>query len=92
MQQTDRRALHRCGRDRGKTRAKEEYNRTLDERWLARLGLEAGTQIVAVEYARLAWERMGDIYTLYPEWPREGTTMRHERLLRGIALYLKENT
>jgi hypothetical protein len=54
------------------------------------LALEAGTQIIAADYARLARERMGDIYSLYPEWPREGTTMRRERLLRGIALYLQE--
>jgi hypothetical protein len=74
----------------GRTRGKGEYNRALDERWLARLALEAGTQIIAADYARLARERMGDIYSLYPEWPREGTTMRRERLLRGIALYLQE--
>jgi hypothetical protein len=75
----------------GKVVSKEAYNRALDERWLGRLGLAPGTRIIAAEYARLARERMGDIYTLYPEMPREGTTMRRKRLLRGIALYLKEN-
>ena len=74
----------------GQTLSKEAYNRALDERWLARLGLRAGERLTAAEFCRLARERLGDIYTLYPDAPREGTALRRERLLRGAALYLGE--
>ncbi len=74
----------------GRILPKEEYNRALDVRWLARLGLQEGRRLTASEFCCLARERMGDIYGIYPDVPREGTAMRRERLLRGIAIYLKE--
>ncbi len=72
----------------GKALSKEEYNRALDVRWLARLGLREEQRLSASEFCRLARELMGDIYEIYPDVPREGTAMRHQRLLRGIALYI----
>ncbi|MFC2075830.1 DUF1284 domain-containing protein [candidate division KSB1 bacterium] len=69
--------------------SKERWNRTIDNRWLDRLGLKLGQIISAREFCRLADERMGDLLTIYPEVEVDRTTERGVNLKKGIAVFLE---
>ena len=69
--------------------SKDEWNRTIDGRWLERLGLAEGDRVTARELCRLAGDNMGDIFTIYREADRKKTGDRERALKRGITLFLK---
>jgi len=70
--------------------SKDEYNRRLDERWFARLGLCEGERLTARELCRLARDRMGDMRTLYLERDETDTVARQENVRKGIAKFLDQ--
>ena len=69
--------------------SKESWNRLIDGRIFKRLGLEEGAAISALDFCRLASERLGDLYTLYAEVDPEKTAVREKNLTRGLKEYLK---
>ena len=73
----------------GKEVSKESWNRLIDSRILERLALEEGAAITALDFCRLASERLGNLYTLYAEADPEKTAVREKNLERGLEQYLK---
>jgi len=70
--------------------SKEEWNKRIDRRWFERLGLKEGDRMTASEFCRIVREKMGGIYEIYREIPRQMTADRERNLLKGIAFYLNE--
>ena len=73
----------------GEEVSKESWNRLIDGRIFERLGLEEGAEISALDFCRLASQRLGDLYTLYAEVEPEKTAVREKNLARGLKQYLK---
>ncbi len=73
----------------GRKVSRESWNRLIDGRIFERLGLEEGAAISALDFCRLASERLGDLYTLYVEADPEKTAVREKNLTRGFEEYLK---
>ena len=73
----------------GKKVSKESWNLLIDSRIFERLALEEGTAITALDFCRLASERLGDLYTLYAEVDPGKTAVRKKNLKRGLEQYLK---
>ncbi len=73
----------------GRKISKQDYNDLTDRRYLERLGIEQGYRTTAREFCKLTLERLGDIYSLYPEVEKEKTTLREENLLRGLKDYIE---
>ncbi|MBN2288188.1 MAG: hypothetical protein JXQ83_02575 [Candidatus Glassbacteria bacterium] len=69
---------------------KDRWNRLIDGRIFERLGLKEGDRLTALEFCRLARERLGDLYSLYAEADRDKTTRRRGLLESGFAIYLGE--
>ena len=73
----------------GEEVSKESWNRLIDGRIFERLGLEEGARISALDFSRLASQRLGDLYTLYAEEDTGKTAVREKNLRRGLEEYLK---
>jgi len=73
----------------GKELSKESWNRLIDDRIFGRLGLEEGAKISALDFCRLARQRLGDLYSLYAEVDPEKTAVREKNLMHGLDEYLK---
>ena len=71
--------------------SKEEYNRTIDARIFQQLGLEEGTEIAASEFCRITRDKIGNLYDIWREVPREHTDLRRQNLMKGISMYLRED-
>jgi hypothetical protein len=69
---------------------KDRYNRLIDRRIFERLGLKEGDKLTALEFCRLASERLGDLYSLYAEADKEKTTQRAKDLELGFKIYLAQ--
>ena len=67
---------------------KDRWNRLIDRRIFERLGLKEGDRLTALEFCRLARERLGDLYSLYAEADREKTAQRRSLLEAGFEKYL----
>ena len=67
---------------------KDRWNRLIDKRIFERLGLKEGDRLTALEFCRLARERLGDLYSLYAEADREKTAQRRSLLEAGFEKYL----
>lgn len=68
--------------------SKEAWNRLIDRRLFARLGLREGRRLSALEFCRIAGEGLGELATLYPEEPPEKTAWRGDCLRRGLAEFI----
>lgn len=73
----------------GRKVSRESWNRLIDGRIFEKLGLEEGAAISALDFCRLASEKLGDLYTLYVEADPEKTAVREKNLTRGFEEYLK---
>jgi hypothetical protein len=73
----------------GRTISKQDYNDLTDRRYMERLGIEQGYRTTAREFCKLTLERLGDIYSLYPEVEKEKTTLRKKHLMRGLKAYIE---
>jgi hypothetical protein len=70
--------------------SKETWNRLIDSRIFARLGLKENDRLFAHEFCKLAIERLGDIRTIYPEVDPENTAWRAKNLEKGLREYNEE--
>lgn len=75
----------------GRTVQKGAWNRLIDRRLFARLGLREGDLIRADEFCLLALERLGDIREIYREEKTEKTAWRVENLVRGLRSFSGDN-
>lgn len=71
--------------------SKQAWNRMIDLRLFERLGLEEGARLSAESFCRIARDRLGDLHDIWREVPRPMTEDRHEKLMRGISIYLEES-
>jgi len=75
----------------GRKVRKGSWNRLIDCRIFKRLGLREGDRIPAVDFCRLAEQRLGDLFTLYREADPRKTALREKNLRKGIEQYLKRD-
>jgi len=71
--------------------SKEKWNRTIDARIFEKLELKEGTEIAASEFCRVTRQKIGNLYDIWREVPREDTDLRRQELMKGISMYLGEN-
>ncbi|MFH1568470.1 MAG: hypothetical protein ABIL09_10785 [Gemmatimonadota bacterium] len=72
-------------------RSKGEWNRRIDERWCARLGLEPGARLTARRFCELLLDLPPDTgEVVYCEVPREMTAARLRQLQAGVRCFLGE--
>ena len=72
--------------------SKGAWNERIDLRLFERLGLKEGARLTASEFCRIARERLGDVFEIYREIPRDMTAERERKLMKGISFYLGEDT
>ncbi len=72
--------------------SKDTWNKTIDERLLSILGLKGGAKLSALEFCKLAKEKISreDIFAVWKEKPIEITEKRADFLTRGIEKYLEK--
>jgi len=70
--------------------SKEAWNERIDLRWFERLGLKEGDRLAASEFCRIVRERVGNVFEIYREIPRDMTAERERKLMKGISFYLGE--
>ncbi|MEA2064496.1 MAG: hypothetical protein U9P14_12405 [Gemmatimonadota bacterium] len=69
--------------------SKQEFNDRTDRRLFGELGIEPGRRMSARDFCRLALERLGDNYLLYPEFEIKKPGRHAENLNRGLKQYLE---
>ncbi len=69
--------------------SKDEWNKRIDQRLLALLGLETGARLSARELGRLAKQKLApeDVFEVWKEHPIEVTTKRAGFLMAGLQKY-----
>lgn len=72
--------------------SKEQWNKRIDQRLLALLGLEPGARLSARQLGRLAKQKIApeDVFNVWKEHPIEVTTKRAAFLMAGPAKYSQQ--
>jgi hypothetical protein len=71
-------------------KSKAQWNRLLDERWCARLGIAEDGRLTARELCRRILDCVDDIAGIYREIPPDRVAERQAKLRRGAERFLGE--